>query len=136
MHVRLHLKQNAMSSTDPSRFQFSLRWLLIAMAVIAVLLGISVIAGDYVNALVVRPLVLLVVPACLLVIVVYGRQDLRAFGIGGLVPYVTILADKFPGTPLFGGNFTSRIWTLLLVVACGAAAVATRRWIDRRANAK
>lgn len=136
MHFRVHLKLNAMSSTAPSRYQFSLRWLLIAMAVIAVLLGISVIAGDYVNALVVRPLVLLVVPACLLIFVVYGRQDLRAFGIGGLVPYVTILADKFPGTPFIGGTFISRIWILLLVVACGAAAVTTRRWIDRRADAK
>jgi hypothetical protein len=125
-----------MSSAAPSRFQFSLRCLLIAMAVVAVLLAASLIVGDYVTALVVRPFVLLVVPACLLIFIVYGRQDLRAFGIGGLVPYVTILADKFPGMPLFGGNFTSRIWTLLLVVACGVAAVATRRWIDGRADAK
>jgi hypothetical protein len=125
-----------MSSTSPSRYQFSLRCLLIAMAVIAILLGASLIAGDYVNALIVRPFVLLVVPACLLIFVVYGRQELRAFGIGGLVPYVAILADKFPGTPLFGGAFISYIWILLLVVACGATGVATRRWIDGRADAK
>jgi hypothetical protein len=113
------------SPNTPPRFQFSLRWLILTVTVVALLLGLWTILGRFAEA-VVAALVLFVVPTPLVVAAIYGRGDLRTFSIGALVPFVmTWLRGPAPG-------FFSIALLLLSMLICGGVAVVTRRWLARR----
>jgi hypothetical protein len=120
-----------MSDLDPSpRLQFSTRWLLAAVAVVALLLGAGVVAGGLLDAFLLRPAVTLFIPTCLLVVALHSKGEVRASAIGGLVPYAWMLADVFPGVGTWGVS-GGRLWIALMVVACGLIGKLTYRWLDR-----
>src|SRR5882724_943480 len=80
----------------PPRFQFSLRNMLIAVAVLAVLLGLFAVAGGILTWLL-AAVVIWILPTPLVVSAVYARGDLRAFAIGALVPWVSLWTSQYLG---------------------------------------
>jgi hypothetical protein len=113
----------------PPRFQFSLRNLLIAVAVLAVLLGLFAVAGG-ILAWLLAILVVWILPTPLVVAAVYSRGDIRAFSIGALVPWVSRWTNLPIGESLVG-VLESTVRLLVIAGICGAVAVSTRRWIER-----
>jgi hypothetical protein len=112
------------------RFQFSLGWLLIAVTGICVLLGLAYVFDAFVFA-VIGMLLWCAIPTPLVICLVYGQGDHRAFAIGALMPWVVSWIEAARGS-VFSG-----LGVLLLVVPsllCGLLAVATRRWVVRRAS--
>jgi hypothetical protein len=103
--------------------------MLIAVAVVALLLGLSAVAGGLL-AWLLASFVYCVLPTPLAVAAVYGRDDLRAFSIGALVPWVSFWACG-PAANSLLGVFESTLWLLAMGVLCGMVAVASRRWIER-----
>ena len=102
--------------------------MLIAVTAVVVLLGLT---AAPVGRLVLVVLLRGVIPTVAVVAAIYGRDELRAFAIGAIVACVPILTTEL-------GPLTS--WTaaeatlaeLVVIGACGSAAVATRRWIVRQ----
>lgn len=108
------------------RFQFSLKWLLVAVTAVAVLLALGSLLG-YGVWWIVYLVVFCVVPTPLLIVAIFGSDDYRAFSIGALVPW---FAMWFEGMQF--GLVGGAAWVLLGGGACGAVAVVTRRWIARQ----
>jgi hypothetical protein len=100
------------------RFRFSLAWLLIAVAVAAVVMGFASSFRDFIGSL------LFVTVTCLLptpfvIAAIFGRGDIQSFSIGALVPWVMLI-------PWMSSMV---IWLLVLPLICGTLAVLTRRWL-------
>lgn len=102
------------------RFQFSLAWLLIAVTVVAVVLGVATSFRDFLGALFLV-IVCCVLPTPFVICAIYGRGNTQTFAIGALVPWVMLL-------PWMS---TMAIWLIILPVVCGTIAVATRKWIQQ-----
>ena len=128
---------------DRPRFQFSLRSQLTAVTAVAVLLGLYVVAPRFLTLLFVG-LIQWLLPAPLVAGVVYGREDIRAFSIGGLIPW---LSAWFGGGQAYlyaarSGQSSFAAWmpvvgaavTILASGACGLLVVATRRWLGRHSD--
>jgi hypothetical protein len=125
---------------DRPRFQFSLRSQLIAVTAVAVLLGLYVVAPRFFTILL-GALVYWVLPAPLLAGAVYGRDETRAFSIGGLIPWVPVWVgggQPFVYAMWYGqANFPAWVPVVAAVLtvaasgACGVLVVATRRWFER-----
>ena len=110
----------------PPRFQFSLRWLFLVVTVLAVLLGAWALFGAVLLWLVFT----LVLPAQLVIVAIYGRGALQAAAIGALVPWLVWSIGDVPRSMSLGN-------LLIFLVAClasGGLAVATRAWLERRAE--
>lgn len=107
------------------RFRFSLAWLLIAMTIIAIGLGLSVTVGSLVATLLFA-VVYCVLPTPLLICAVFARGDIQAFAIGALVPWWTV-NTWMPGA----SSLSMAIWLLVMCTTCGAVAVITRRVVAR-----
>ena len=73
----------------PPRFQFSLRNMLIAVAVLAMLLGLFAVVGGHPRVATWPLFFVWILPTPLVVAAVYTRGDIRAFSIGALVPWVS-----------------------------------------------
>ena len=123
-------------STEPSRaeislprFQFSLGWLLIAVTVICVLLGLADLLDGLIE-LVIGTLLWCAIPTPLVICTVYGSGDYRAFSIGGLIPWVSAMF----GTPQLSGIGLGPLLLIIPSAICGVLAVATRRWVVRRTS--
>ncbi len=120
--------RRARSLLSLPRFQFSLAWLMIAVTIVAVILGLGASLGSvfgvafYVFYLLVR----CVVPTPLVICAIFGRGLLRAFAIGALVPWVMIIPGE--ANP---GSLISLIMVLICSAACGFLAAATWRWVRR-----
>jgi hypothetical protein len=113
----------------PPRFQYSLRGLLIAVAVVAVLLGMLYVAGGLL-AWLLAIFVVWILPTPLLIAAIYSRGDVRAFSVGALVPWVS----RWANPPIYDSLTSvvySAFWVLVMAGICGAVAVASRRWIER-----
>jgi hypothetical protein len=108
------------------RFQFSLRGLLVVMTLAALVFGLSAAGVYYLVAYVLY----VVFPVPLVMAVIYARGDVRAFAIGGIVPWATM---TFGATAARNGRveFGTIIWLVVVGGICGATAVWTRRWIQR-----
>ncbi len=122
-------------SGSPSRprFQFSLRWLLVVVTIVAVLLGLSMIFGHAISQI--SAIVLFVVfPTPLLVAIIYSRGDMRTFSIGAVVPWVSLIGNGPPTSADWGDFLGLGIWLFFIGGVCGAVAVATRRWIERHGH--
>jgi hypothetical protein len=104
------------------RFQFSLFRLMMVVTVVALLLGLTASIQGLVPMLIVS-LVWCVMPTPFIIGAIFGRGDIRAFAIGGLVPWLLILREP-PGLSL-----STPIWLLIMPVICGVVAVATFRWL-------
>jgi hypothetical protein len=104
------------------RFQFSLRWLLVVMTVVAVVFGFSAVFGEGFFANILFALF----PTPVVVAIIYARGELRTFAIGSVIPwlYLAHLSDN----PV---QIETIIWLFVLAGLCGAIAIATRRWIER-----
>jgi hypothetical protein len=107
------------------KFQFSLARLLIAVTVIAVVLGFAHVFGDFVGA-VLFAFVCCVLPTPLIICAVFARGDIQAFAIGALVPWWTLI-----GWMPNRSAFSIALWLLFMPVICGIVATITRRWIQR-----
>jgi hypothetical protein len=115
----------------PPRFQFSLRGLMIAVAVVAVVLGIVAFGklGAMLLGLLLALLLRGIIPTCLVIGAIYGQGDLRAFAIGGVVANIPLLTTEI-GPLDFGALIFATIAQLLAICICGTVAVVARRWIE------
>jgi hypothetical protein len=112
----------------PPRIQFSLRGLLIAVAVVAVLLGVAAVANGILSWLL-AVVVMWVLPTPVLITAIYGRGDARALCIGALVPWIpAILGRSVQGSLI--DVMESTVWLLVMAGVCGVVAMLTRRWIE------
>jgi hypothetical protein len=122
-----------MSNTSPApRWQFSLRGLLIAVAVVAVVLGLgSFTIGQGLLGLLIAISLRGVIPTMAVVAAFYGRGDVRVFAMGAVVASVPLLTSEL-GSTSFPALVAGTIAHLMAMGLCGAAAVATRRWLIRQ----
>ena len=100
------------------RFQFSLAWLLIAVTVAAILMGLASSFRGFIGSLLFVT-VCCVLPTPFVIGAIFGRGDIQTFAIGALVPWLTLL-------PWIS---SMAIWLLILPLICGTLAVVTRRWL-------
>ena len=100
------------------RFQFSLAWLLIAVAVVAIALGFASSFRSFIGSLLFVS-ACCVLPTPFVIAAIFGRGDIQSFAIGALVPWLTLL-------PWMS---SMAIWLLVLPIICGTLAVITRRWL-------
>ena len=120
------------SLNSPPRFQFSLRWLLIAVTIVAVLIGLgSIPVGQGLVGLLLAISLRGLLPTVAVVSAIYGRGDLRAFAIGAVVCCVPLLTTEL-GPLSFSGLILGTISQLIAMGLCGAVAIATRRWLMRQ----
>jgi hypothetical protein len=110
-----------------SLFQFSLLRLMIVVTLVAVLLGFGGMLDDMLAAV-----VFCLVPTPLIIVAIYGRRDYQAFAIGALVPWVVLAEFRQPPRSAL---IMSTVWLIVVGAICGAAAVTTRRWLERTENA-
>lgn len=108
------------------RFQFSMRWLMIAVTLSCVLLFLAVTISDFVPVTVTFAFCC-VVPTPIVIIAIYGRGDHQAFAIGALVPWATIIFFRAPAGTF--SYFTALFWLVPMCAICGVLAAATRRWL-------
>jgi hypothetical protein len=108
------------------RFQFSLKWLMIALSIACVLLFLSVTISDFVPATL-EFAFCCIVPTPIVTLAIYGSGDRQAFAIGALVPWATLILFRSPVQFAF---FTVLFWLLPMSALCGVLAAATRRWIN------
>lgn len=112
-------------SSRVPRWQFSLRWLLVAVTLVAVALALGVFG---LLSLLCGILLRGVLPTISAICAVYSRGDVRAFAIGAVIAFIPLLVG---GTE--SHNFTFLVGTTLsqalAVGLCGLVAVAVRRWL-------
>jgi hypothetical protein len=114
----------------PLRFQFSLRGMLIAVAIVAVLLGAFAVLSDL-FAWIMIVFAWYVVPTPLVICALFGRGDIRTFSIGAIIPWLSGWFNGPLNRILFGGPIGLLISLVCTGAICGAIALATRRWIER-----
>jgi hypothetical protein len=107
------------------RFRFSLKWLLIAVTVLAVLCALAVLFGGFLD-MVVFAVIFSLLPTPLVICAIFARRDVQAFAIGALVPWFTLIV--WIQTMWFVSTI---LYLLFLPLLCGSVAVVTRRWISR-----
>jgi len=137
-------------ASDPSasphqapRFQFSLAWLLIAVTVVAVLLGVgqwfSPTVLAYVGSLLLSAVLGCILPTPFVVAALFARGDVRAFSIGALVPWI-VNRGVLPMSAMYGysSSLSGWVWIvgiigymLLTAAVCGVVAVVGYRMIRR-----
>jgi len=108
------------------RFQFSLWWLMVAITVVCVVLFLSVTVGDFLQ-IAIASVLWCILPTPIVILAIYGRGDWQAFAIGAMVPWVTLIVFRVPGSLSF---FAASLWLLPMCVTCGIVAGVTRRWIQ------
>jgi hypothetical protein len=124
--------QHDVPRNSPPRFQFSLGWLMIAMSVVCVTLGVWVVLPrGIIGYLILDPLILGAVPTVLVTCTIYARGDTQAFAIGALVPWLSLILTRNGPIPVWGLGF----WSVFVGGLCGALAVALRRWLQDRSDA-
>ena len=112
------------SPNPPPLFQFSLKWLLVAVAVIALLLGFGAFP-------LLAVLLRVLLPTVAIVAAIYSRGDVRTFAIGAAVSCIPLLTGEV-GRPGISTLFLGTISQLAVMGICGVAAVVTQRWLVRR----
>jgi hypothetical protein len=119
------------NSSPVPRFQFSVRWLLISVAVVAGLLALaSLNVGQVILGLLFTVVLCGLLPTVAVASAVYARGDLRTFAIGAVVASIPLLTSDL-GQMGFPALVVGTISQLIAMALCGAAAVVTRRWLDR-----
>jgi hypothetical protein len=121
-----------MSNSSPApRFQFSLRWLLISVAVVAVVLGLATFTiGQAFIGLLLAILLRGVFPTIAVISAIYGRGELRTFAIGAVVCSIPVVTSEL-GPMNSAGLIVGTISQLMAMGLCGVVAVATHRWLAR-----
>jgi hypothetical protein len=104
--------------------------MLLAVSIVSVLLGLSAIFGHAIFQF--AAIVLFVVfPTPLVVAIIYSRGTIRAFAIGTLIPWISLVGVGPPRNADWGDFVGLAIWLLFFGGISGGVAVATRRWIER-----
>lgn len=120
--------------------RFSLMSLLIVMTVVAVLSAVLLAMPDWV-AIPAAMLLIVGIPPMLIVAIIRGGRDLRAFAIGGLYPAALLSILMLPAffqsqSVLNDRNGEPVKWGLALVVIAGgfigALCFGLGRYLDRR----
>lgn len=120
------------SPSSPPRFQFSLRWLFVAVTCIAVLIGLGMLPfGQAIVGLLLAISLRGLLPTVAVASAIYGRGDLRAFAIGAVVVCIPLLTTEL-GSLSFLALVVATISQLIAMGLCGAVAVATRRWLMKQ----
>jgi hypothetical protein len=107
------------------RIQFSLKRLLIAITAACVLLFLSVTFKDFVPASLAFAF-WCIVPTPVVIFAIYDRGDRQAFAIGALIPWISLLFFRVPGSFTY---LSVLFWLLPMCAICGMLAAKTRRWI-------
>jgi hypothetical protein len=116
--------------TQVPRFQFSLRWLMLLVVVVAILLALVITAEQFLLRWFLAPITFFVLPTLYLIVAIFDRGDRQSFAIGALVPAsVSILGADVGRFSSFSGWIASTVWLLMMSAACGLVAVATHRWV-------
>lgn len=117
-----------------SPFRFSLRWLLIVVAIVAFLMGLfSFGAGQAIAVWILVAVLRGVLPSMALVGCIFGRGDWRAFSLGALVASVPVVVGSTGLAVLSPWSSIAAVASQLLhCVLCGGGAVGCRRWLSRR----
>jgi hypothetical protein len=119
------------------RFQFSLWALLVVITVVAVLLGVWSIVGTAV-AWIIATIAYVVLPVPLLITAIFARDEVQAFSIGALMPWISNQLIGYPVTYALSRNQSSNgpiflsLAMIFVAAVCGVVAVVTRRWLERR----
>lgn len=122
------------SHSRTPRFQFSLRWLMIVVTVVALLLGLGVFAaGQVIVGLLLAIVLRGVIPTVAIVAAVFGRGETRALAIGAVVACIPILTTEI-GPLRFSALIAGTISQFVAIGICGGVAVVTCRWIERHAD--
>jgi hypothetical protein len=106
-----------------------LRWLLVAVTIVAVLLGLAAIVPAFVRL--VGLAVYLLYPTPLLVAAIFARGEIRAFSVGAMIPWAVIWSDGPPHSVDWGDLFGLIIWLVFFGGACGIVAAVSYRWLER-----
>src|SRR5215203_369585 len=72
------------------RLRFSLAWLLIAIIVMAIAMGIASSFRDFIGSLFFVTLCC-ILPTPFVIAAIFARGDIQTFAIGALVPWITLL---------------------------------------------
>jgi hypothetical protein len=107
------------------RFQFSVRLLMITIAVVCVALFAWMTIGNLVDVLF-ATVMWCIIPTPLVVFAIFARGDLQAFAIGGLIPWLVSIGFDTP----FVSSYLTMAWLLLVGALCGIMAATVRRWIQ------
>jgi len=107
------------------RFQFSMKWMLVAIAAICVLLFLSVTFRNFVD-LALGSIVWCLLPTPLVIVAIYARGDWQAASIGALIPWIALM---FLRIPVSSSLLLATFWLVPMSVICGIVAGVTRRWI-------
>jgi hypothetical protein len=113
--------------------RFSLRWLMIVVAIAAIALVLfSLPLLNAVAVWIATAIFRGVLPSMALVGCIFARGDSRAFSLGVLVASVPVVFGTI-GLIAFhtGGVLLAAASQLIYCVVCGAVAVASRRWLVR-----
>jgi hypothetical protein len=97
--------------------------LLVIVTAAALVLGLVVTINNIVP-LFISVLVWCVLPTPLVICAIFGRGDLRAFAIGSLVPWVSLLSGR-----AWQSGLTILVWLVVMPLVCGIVAVLTYRWV-------
>ena len=121
-----------MSNESPApRFQFSLRWLLISVAIVALVFGLgSFPIGQGILWMLLYVASRKLLPTVAIVTAIYGRGDVKAFAIGAAVCTIPVLTTEI-GPMNFAALVLGTISQMIAMGLCGFAAMSTRRWLAR-----
>src|SRR5262245_13949875 len=93
--------------------QFSMFRLMVVVTLAAILLGLAVTFGGFMEVMFVS-LVWCVLPTPLIIGSIYAQRDIKTFSIGALVPWFTLILTRFPITSFLGAT----IWLLAMSGVC------------------
>jgi hypothetical protein len=98
---------------------------MIVVTVVAILLGLAV-TFQGLTSLILASLIWCVLPTPLVICAIFGRGDVRAFAIGGLIPWFPLLRAAAPAPVLL-----LPVWLVVMSLICGTIGAATYRWVIR-----
>lgn len=111
------------------KFQFSLFWLMVAVTVVAVVLGLGASLGSFFDVMWYATFYFLrcALPTPLVIVAFFGHGRVRAFAIGALVPWVLGLVGNSGQQSLFILSLT-----ICYSLVCGFLAGATWHWLQAK----
>jgi hypothetical protein len=121
------------SPIAPRRFQFSLRGLLVAITLVAIAFGATVVFGGPLFGLLAVTIYLLYATP-LVIVVIYSKGAPCAFSIGALLPWIVIWPKGPPQSTDLLNLIVFLVWLLIFGGGCGLVAAATYRWVVRSVN--
>jgi hypothetical protein len=98
---------------------------MIVITAVAIVLGLAMTVQGL-TSLILASLIWCVLPTPLVICAIFGRGDVRAFAVGGLVPWLPLLRATPPGPP-----WLLPFWLVVMSALCGVIGAVTYRWVAR-----